>query len=342
MPKQLLLFLFALVYASTATAWSQGRIQVVTTGSQYHHTDPSQSVSHSNGPDGAVIERSSDTPLFETVIATEGTGMGSAYGFAGMLTSPGGVQVTVNGSVSAGPSSDFTAYANTDAVANATWSDAFVISVPSLPDGAPLTLTAHVFTNGTLLAQSFQTDSVGADWGSFVGPAGLASSNSSWEVTLRTTYAFETSATASAFCLDDRDDHNLCSAPVLGLDHEFFAINGSIVSLALEVEARAALGAQAFGTDGYAVTANADGMSDLGGLAPPGGSGSGAGAAAGWAGLSVTYQENPVDEFAATSAHSGFDYRNAYVATVPEASGAIPAAIAVLSVASRRRAGRRC
>lgn len=248
-------------------------------------------------------------PLFETLIATEGTGMDSAYGFAGMLTSPGGVQVTTNGSVSAGPSSDFTAYANTTAVATATWHDAFVISVPSLPDGAPLTLTAHVFTNGTLLAQSFQTDSVGADWGSFVGPAGLASSNSTWQVRLRTTQTFETSTTANAFCLDDRDDHNLCSA------------------------------AQGFGTDGYFVTANADGMSDLGGLAPSGGS-SGTGAAAGWAGLSVTHQEDPVDAFVATSADSGLDYRNAYVA-VPEAGGSVPAAIAVLCVASSSRWARR-
>ena len=333
MRKPLLLALLGVVLASAAGAQSGGRIQVRVYGSVIDHTQGSIVSTYSNGPDGVSIDRPFVFPVDETLIATDGGGGSSSYGFAGMKTAPGGVQVTVNGSVSASPSTDFTDYANSESSATATIGDAFTIDVPSLPFGAPLVITAHVFTTSTLLSNSTGYDSANVDWGQYIAPAGIASSEAHWDATLRTTFFFETETTASGYCRDDTDEHT-CPFPPLGLDHEFSATNGGVVSFELEVAASVALGARAWGLDPTTGSsfANADGISDLGGLAPSGGT---AGSAAGWNGLTVTSQGNAVAEFSAISQYTGYDYKDTFV-PAPEVGVGLAQALAIALLARRR------
>lgn len=333
MRKPLLLALVAPFLASAAGAQEGGRIQVRVFGSVIDRTQGIVSSSYSNGPDGVSIDQPYIFPVDATLIGSDGGGGGSSYGFAGMKTAPGGVQVTVNGSVSAGAPNEFTVDASAISTATATLADSFRIDVPSLPFGEPLVLTAHVFTNTTLLANSTQYDSVYADWGQFIAPAGLAASESRWNATLRTMFFFETETTTSGYCRDDRDEHT-CPFPPLGLDQELSATNGGVVWFELEVAASVALSARAWGIDpaSGSVFASADGMSDVGGLAP---SGSTVGSAAGWGGLTVTSQGNPVTEFTAISQYTGYDYKNTFT-PVPEVGGGIAQALAIALLALRR------
>lgn len=336
-----LLLLLGLVFAiaSRATAYSAGRVQVKVSGSQVSHIDGSGFTEASNGPDGAVIERPYDAlPVQESLMASKGTGMSSAFGFASILTSPGGAQATVNGSVGASPSSEFIAYANATNEATASYLETFRILVAGVPLDAGLVVNASVFTTGTLLAQSFSSTDDAVDWGQFIGPAAIAISNAHWTATASVNSAgLETTATKSNFCIDNtREEFLICSSNAPGLDLEFYAINGQLITVELEANAYVALGAQAHGLSTKAVSGNADGVSDIG--APTSG-GTTAGGAVGWGGITaVSTLGNPVDlaDVSAIGLDSGFDYMQPYQ-PVPEATGWIAAVTALCALRSFRQ-----
>lgn len=308
-----------LALASVATAAPENRIRVAVSGSEVSHVDGSGFAEASNGPNGQTIERLPGLPVQEALIASEGTGMSSAYGFASMLTSPGGAQATVNGSISTSPSSDFAAFASAGVEATATTSDTFRILVTGVPLDAGLLVHATVITTGTLLAQSFSSTDDAVDWVTFIGPAAIALSDARWTATASVnSIGLETTATKTNFCIDNtRQEFLVCSSNAPGIDLEFFAINGQLVDVELTANATLSLNARAHGLDTKAVSGNADGIADLG--APTSG-GNTTGGAVGWGGITaVSSLGNPVDlaDVEAVGLESGFDYMQPYE-PVPE------------------------
>lgn len=312
--------LLSLALAPAAIAGSEGRINVRVVGSEISHVDGSGLAEATNGPDGQTIEVTyQELPIWESLTASEGTGLSSAFGFASVLTSPGGAQATVNGSASASPSSDFNAYANVNATATAVWLETFRILVAGLPLDAGLVVQATVSTNGTLLAQAFSSTDDAVDWGQFIAPAAISLSNARWSATATVNSAgVETTATKSNHCIDNtREEFLICSSNAPGIDLEFFAINGQLITVELEASAEVALGTRAYGLSTKAVSGSADGISDIG--APTSG-GTTAGGAVGWGGITaVSSLGNPVDlaDVEAVGLESGFDYMQPYV-PVPE------------------------
>lgn len=325
-------------FAAGATAASEGRINVTVSGSEVSHVDGSGFAEASNGPDGQTIERPYEPNVSESLIASEGTGMSSAYGFASMLTSPGGAQATVNGSISTSPSSDFVAVANATAEATATSSETFRILVAGVPLDAGLLVHATVFTTGTLLAQSFNSTDDAVDWITFFGPAAIAFSHARWTATAHVTaYGVDLTETRSNFCIDNtREEFLICSSVAPGIDLEFYAINGQLVTVELTANATISLTARAHGLDTKAVSGNADGIADLG--APTSG-GTTTGGAVGWGGITaVSALGTPVDlaDVEAVGLESGFDYTQPYE-PVPEPASWLAEATVVYALAIRRR-----
>lgn len=329
----LLVLGLALALASGATAGSEGRIHIKVSGSEISHIDGSGLAEASNGPDGQTIEPPYGPTVQESLIASQGTGLSSAYGFASMLTSPGGAQATVNGSTSASPSSDFVAYANATVEATASYSETFRILVAGVPLDWGLLVNASVFTTGTLLAQSFNSTDDAVDWISFIGPAAIANSDARWTATARViAYGVDLTETKTNFCIDNtREEFLLCSSNAPGVDLEFFAINGQLVTVELEAKASVSLNARAHGLSTKSVVGNADGAADLG---APASGGTTTGGSVGWGGITaVSALGNPVDlaDVTAIGVESGFDYTQPFVAA-PEAAGWFAGMMAIVAL----------
>lgn len=246
-------------------------------------------------------------------IESRSAGAGSAFGSGAATASPGGVHVAANvsGAGSASPTTESGGSAQTDV--QAAMGDSFVLLAPGLPIGAPLTLTASWSTSGNVFA-------------SFAANDGSSNANaySTWSANFALIpiggEGFH--ATRSAGCQHDSvaqacwgDDFGAAPAVVT-------VANGALVSVSISARARAWGSSYQAGGEG---SASMNAFADLGNTVA-------------WGGITSVQEEggDPVSEYSASSADTGYDYRFAY-APEPQALELCAAAGAALFAVARSR-----
>jgi hypothetical protein len=209
--------------------------------------------------------------------------------------------------------------------ASATWIDDVPISVPGLPDGAPLLVQAGIRANGSVLGQAYGSEDGPVGFNSYYGSATRYGANSNWTASVRVVgYGTDVTTTANGYC-NDGPSGQTCGGTGFGTyGIEFFALNKQLVTVTLEAVAQVDVSAAATNpSNPLTFSANADGLADIG--QTTGG--------AGWSGIPlVTYQGDPVDSFTAIGFYSGVDYTQPL--SVPAPAPAAMQATAMLALAA--------
>ncbi len=206
-------------------------------------------------------------------------------------------------------------------------SDFFTLNVPGAASGTSFTVTAQVHVDGSAWAETVP------GWTAAYQPAGQLAAFSRWESWVRVLRGDTGGTLAELRANEDCDARtNVGSGPFCrtggtpGLQVISFTMvnNGSPVQLDMRGWASA-------GTSVYQPTTlvSADSVADMGHTIA-------------WGGIAELHDAGGqlVTDFAAVSASSGFDYRNAYISTVPEAPASLLllAGLAMLGTGWRRSA----
>ncbi|MDO9092562.1 MAG: hypothetical protein Q7U99_08010 [Rubrivivax sp.] len=268
------------------------------------------------GPISALADSDHQPPVYHGLaIAWSQVGLGGVHVYAqaqSVASGPDLLRVTGSGQ------------------ASGFMSDYFTLSVPGAASGASFTVTAQVHVDGSAWAETVP------GWTAAYQPAGQLAAFSHWESWVRVLRGDSGTTLAELRAREDCDARtNTGSGPFCqpdgtpGLQVISFTMvnNGTPVQLDMRGWASA-------GTSIYQPTqlTTADSRADLGHTIA-------------WGGITELRDASGalVTDFAAVSASSGFDYRNAYVSTVPDAptSVLLLAGLAMLGTGWRRGLRRR-
>lgn len=246
-------------------------------------------------------------------IESRSTGSATAFASGSAIANPAGVHVATNiaGSGNGSDTTQASGSANTDV--QAATGDSFTLLVPSLPSGAPLTLTASWYTSGSLFA-SYSHSGSGEE---------TANAYAVWSAD----FALIPSSggeglyqNRSGGCQHDQVAQ-ACWGPEFGTEPAVVTVaNGALVGVSISARVRAWGSSPQSGPG----TSTMNAFADLGDTVA-------------WGGITSVKDAggNDLPDYTALSPETGYDYRFAYV---PEPSAAFTAAAALLSLALRRRA----
>ena len=208
-------------------------------------------------------------------------------------------------------------------------SDYFKLSVPGAASGASFTVTARVNVAGSAFAETLP------GWTAAYQGSGNLAAFSNWATWMRVMRSDNGQKLAELRAGEDCDARtNQGSGPFCrvsgqpGLQTITFQMQNNGLAVQLDMRGWASAGTSIYQPQ---TLVTADSFADLGRSIT-------------WGGISALQDASGqlVDNFAAVSATSGFDYRNAYVSAVPEVSGSLMllAGLALLGAGWRRRLGR--
>lgn len=243
------------------------------------------------------------SPISSTTVTGSTTlganaGSGTAFSSASFMATAGGLHIAAVASATGNGVPGWSSGGSSSSYADAVSYDAFVVTAPSYAPGAVFTVSASLSMTGSVGAMGSRSPA---------GAGGSFDALSSWQAEVQvhnSTMLFPVNRRASSACWDNPSVGMGCGGAgfsTLGLT--FTVANGLPTDLVLsgQVRARASAGATHEGLAG------ADAWSDLGHTIA-------------WGGIESVLDGagNPVATYSALSQTTGFDYRTAYVAAVPE------------------------